>query len=105
MRREQIFARDDYQCVYCGERYEPETLTVDHVQPRMRGGDRSGGNLVTACGACNARKGGMRLAEFLQADASAREHFFRLAAGHVWPRILRTVRDDLARAERTPPGR
>ena len=35
----------------------PELLTVDHVQPRMRGGDRSGGNLVTACGGCNARKG------------------------------------------------
>ena len=105
MRREQIFARDDYQCVYCGERFEPAALTVDHVQPRMRGGDRSGGNLVTACGACNARKGGMRLADFLLTDASAREHFFRLAAAHVWPRILRTVRDDLARAERAAPGR
>ena len=99
MRREQIFARDDYQCVYCGERFEPKTLTVDHVEPRMRGGDRSGGNLVTACGACNARKGGMRLAQFLMTDAIAREHFFRRAAAHVWPRILRAVRDDLARAE------
>ena len=101
MTREQIFARDDYRCVYCGERFEPEMLTVDHVQPRMRGGDRSGGNLVTACGACNARKGGMRLAQFLLTDAIAREHFFRLAAAHVWPRILRTVQDDLARARGT----
>ena len=101
MRREQIFARDDYQCVYCGERFEPEMLTVDHVQPRMRGGDRSGGNLVTACGACNARKGDMRLAQFLLTDTIAREHFFRLAAGHVWPRILRTVQDDLARTRGT----
>ena len=104
MRREQIFARDDYQCVYCGERFEPEALTVDHVQPRMRGGDRSGGNLVTACGGCNARKGGMRLADFLQADARARDHFFRLAAARIWPRILKTVRDDLARGKRTPAG-
>ena len=53
--------------MYCGERFEPDLLTVDHVQARMRGGDRSGGNLVTACGACNARKGSMRLAEFLRA--------------------------------------
>ena len=97
MRREQIFARDEYQCVYCGERFEPDLLTVDHVQPRMRGGDRSGGNLVTACGACNARKGSMRLAEFLRVDAVAREHFFRLAVGHVWPRILRTLREELER--------
>ena len=98
MRRELIFARDEYRCVYCGECFEPALLTVDHVQPRMRGGDRSGGNLVTACGACNARKGSLRLAEFLRADALAREHFFRLAEAHVWPRILRTVREELERA-------
>jgi 5-methylcytosine-specific restriction endonuclease McrA len=95
LRRELIFARDEYRCVYCGERFEPDLLTVDHVQPRMRGGDRSGGNLVTACGACNARKGSLRLAEFLRADALAREHFFQLAEAHVWPRILRTVREEL----------
>ena len=70
-------------------------LTVDHVQPRMRGGDRSGGNLVTACGPCNARKGGLRLAEFLRADAEARRHFFALGARHVWPRILRTLEEEL----------
>ena len=95
MRREQIFARDDYQCVYCGERFEPEALTVDHVHPRMRGGDRSGGNLVTACGGCNVRKGSLRLAEFLRSDETARAHFFALAAPHVWPRILRAVEEEL----------
>ena len=77
-----------------------DALTVDHVEPRVRGGDRSGGNLVTACGGCNARKGGLRLAEFLRGDAVARGHFFRLGARHVWPRILRTVEDELARGER-----
>jgi 5-methylcytosine-specific restriction endonuclease McrA len=97
LRREQIFARDDFRCVYCGERFEPALLTVDHVQPRMRGGDRSGGNLVTACGACNARKGSLRLAEFLRLDAVAHENFVRLATPHVWPRILRTVEDELRR--------
>ncbi len=96
MRRGQIFARDDFQCVYCGERFEPEALTVDHVQPRMRGGDRSGGNLVTACGACNARKAGTRLADFLRVDANARHNFLALAAAHVWPRILRDVKEELA---------
>ena len=83
--------------MYCGERFEPELLTVDHVQPRMRGGDRSGGNLVTACEACNARKGSLRLAEFLRADDVARANFFRLAKAHVWPRILRTVEEELER--------
>ena len=90
--------------MYCGERFEAGALTVDHVQPRMHGGDRSGGNLVTACGACNARKGGLRLAEFLHSDSLAREHFFRLGARFVWPRILRTVKEDLERAERVVNG-
>ena len=88
--------------MYCGERFEAESLTVDHVQPRMRGGDRSEGNLVTACGACNARKAGMRLADFLREDAAAREHFLALAAAHVWPRIMRDLKDELARPEPTP---
>lgn len=95
MRREEIFARDDHRCAYCGDQFENELLTVDHVQPRMRGGDGSGGNLVTACGACNARKGGLRLADFLRADPVARGHFFGHAAPHVWPRILRTLEEDL----------
>lgn len=81
--------------MYCGERFEPEALTVDHVQPRMRGGDRSGGNLVTACGGCNVRKGSLRIADFLRSHESARAHFFALAAPHVWPRILRTLAEEL----------
>jgi 5-methylcytosine-specific restriction endonuclease McrA len=100
LRREQIFARDEFQCVYCGERFETELLTLDHVQPKMRGGDRSGGNLVTACGGCNARKGALRLADFLRIDAVARANFFRLATPHVWPRILRTVAQELDRPAR-----
>lgn len=91
MRREQIFERDDYQCVYCGERFDVGELTVDHVQPRMRGGDRSSGNLVTACCTCNARKGGTRLVEYLRANPEAREHFLRLAGETVWKRIVREI--------------
>ena len=103
LRRDQIFSRDDHRCAYCGEQFDPERLTVDHVQPRMRGGDASGGNLVTACAPCNARKGGLRLAEYLRANPDARRHFFRYAAPHVWPRILRTLEDDLRRAGGAPP--
>lgn len=94
MRREDVFARDGHQCVYCGGEFPVEQLSVDHVQPRVKGGDRSGGNLVTACEACNTRKGHRGLAEFLAAEPGARRHFFRLAR-HVWPRHLRTVEEAL----------
>ena len=107
MTRDQIFARDGYRCVYCGEVFPAEELTVDHVQPRVRGGDRSGGNLVTACRGCNTLKGHRKLAEFLAGEPVARTHFFALAS-FVWPRHLRAVEEQIARAQasrarRTPP--
>ena len=95
MKRNQIFERDGYRCVYCGEQFACEELTLDHVQPRVRGGDRSEGNLVTACMGCNTLKGHQRLSRFLHDQPSARRNFFRLAV-HVWPRLLRLVERELA---------
>jgi len=80
--------------VYCGEKFPTEELTVDHVAPHVRGGDRSDGNLVTACKGCNTLKGHRRLSDFLLAEEVARTNFFRYAI-HVWPRILRVLRDEL----------
>ena len=94
MKRRRVFERDGFRCVYCGEQFAPEQLTVDHVQPRVKGGDRSDGNLVTACGGCNTLKGHRRLSEFLRAEDVARANFFRYAV-HVWPRLLRVLREEL----------
>lgn len=102
MKRSQIFERDGYRCVYCGERFPAEELTVDHVQPRVRGGDRSEGNLVTACGGCNTLKAHRRLSAFLLGNETARRHFFHLAT-HVWPRQLRALRAEMARAKGSGP--
>ena len=95
MKRSDVFARDGHRCVYCGQVFPSESLTVDHVQARVRGGDNSAGNVVTACGGCNTRKGHRRLADFLADEPAARASFFRLAR-HVWPRHLRAVREELA---------
>lgn len=72
---------------------------MDHVQARVRGGDRSGGNLVSACRGCNTLKGHRRLAEFLAAEPAARANFFRLAR-HVWQRQLRAVEEAIEALER-----
>ncbi|MEP6692328.1 MAG: HNH endonuclease [Gemmatimonadaceae bacterium] len=98
MQREQLFARDEHRCVYCGQTFDDVDLTVDHVQPRVRGGDRSGGNLVTACKGCNTLKGHRRLAEFLAEVPEARANFF-LHANFVWPRLLRDVTEQLQTRE------
>ncbi len=96
MKRTEVFARDGYRCVYCGLEQEADNLSVDHVQPRMRGGDGSPGNLVTACRGCNTKKGGRSLPAFLYEDPDARRNFFRLAR-YVWPRHLKAVAEELAR--------
>lgn len=59
--RREVFIRDAYTCQYCG-RQGPD-LTIDHVVPKSRGGAHSWDNLVSACKACNHRKGGKLLAE------------------------------------------
>lgn len=51
--RENIYARDRYICQYCGKRYEPKYLSLDHVIPESRGGPFSWDNIVTACRKCN----------------------------------------------------
>lgn len=99
MKREEIFERDAWRCVYCGGQFAPSALTVDHVQPLARGGDHSGGNVVTACGACNLRKGDRRLAEFLLDERDTLAHF-RTHARHVWPRHLRALDEALAAESR-----
>ena len=52
--RKNILRRDRYRCQYCGSR---DRLTVDHVQPKSRGGRDTWENLVAACTPCNNRKG------------------------------------------------
>lgn len=55
--RKNILLRDGCQCQYCGERFSPEDLTLDHVIPISRGGKDCWGNVVTACRSCNNKKG------------------------------------------------
>jgi len=59
--RREIFRRDNYTCQFCGKK--SLDLTIDHVFPRHKGGKFSWDNVVTACPACNHRKGGKTLEE------------------------------------------
>ena len=99
MKREAVFERDEWRCVYCGAQFTAAALTIDHVQPQLRGGDGSGGNVVTACAACNLRKGHRRLAEFLLDEPVALSNF-REFARHVWPRHLRALDEAITALER-----
>ncbi|MCK6510265.1 HNH endonuclease [Myxococcota bacterium] len=66
--RQNIYARDGYQCQYCTDYFSEDELSFDHVIPRSRGGKTCWENIVSCCVSCNRRKGnrtpeeaGMRL--------------------------------------------
>lgn len=53
----ELFLRDAYLCMYCGNNYNDSLLTRDHVVPISKGGLDRWSNVVTACKNCNTRKG------------------------------------------------
>jgi len=56
--RKNLFARDSYQCQYCGQTQPTNKLSLDHVVPRSHGGQTTWENIVCCCLKCNGRKGG-----------------------------------------------
>lgn len=76
--RQNVFKRDGYQCVYCGNR-DKRKLTIDHVVPQSKGGKNTWDNLVTACLKCNHSKADLSLKEFgVQIDLPRKPHYIML---------------------------
>ena len=63
--RHKIFERDGYKCAYCGKQLTRFTATLDHIKPLSSGGDNSYDNVITAFLACNSKKTGKPLGDFL----------------------------------------
>jgi 5-methylcytosine-specific restriction endonuclease McrA len=64
--RKNILLRDRNTCQYCGVVMNSGELTLDHVQPRSRGGLSTWENLVACCHSCNRRKGNHLLHELTE---------------------------------------
>jgi 5-methylcytosine-specific restriction endonuclease McrA len=58
--KQNVFLRDGYRCVYCENRVDRKTATLDHVLPVSHGGKTTFENTVTACADCNSKKGNDR---------------------------------------------
>lgn len=59
--RKNVFLRDKNTCQYCYKTFPEKKLTLDHVIPVSRGGSHDWTNVVTACSACNNKKGALSL--------------------------------------------
>ena len=57
--RRGVLRRDSHRCAYCGR----SANTIDHIQPKSRGGSDTWENLVACCLRCNNKKGDKTLAE------------------------------------------
>ena len=55
--RANIFKRDNFHCQYCFKHCKEDSLSLDHVIPKSKGGLFQWENIVTACKGCNQKKG------------------------------------------------
>jgi 5-methylcytosine-specific restriction endonuclease McrA len=54
--RQNVFRRDSYSCQYCGKKCSKKELTIDHINPKSKGGPTSWINITSACFKCNIKK-------------------------------------------------
>ncbi len=87
--KKNILKRDAYTCQYCGHN-SGEKMTIDHIIPKSQGGRTVWENVVSACRACNLKKGnklleqaGMRL---LRRPAKPVSAFYLGVLAHASPR-------------------
>ena len=43
-------------CEYCGNKFSPKELTMDHIVPLIRGGKSVKNNIAVCCKECNNKK-------------------------------------------------
>lgn len=78
LRRDYIYKRDNYECVYCGNSNK-KLLTLDHVIPKAKGGKDKWDNLVTCCSNCNNEKADLTLEEWGRPDPKPkRPHYLMM---------------------------
>jgi 5-methylcytosine-specific restriction endonuclease McrA len=64
--KEYLLAKWDHCCAYCGD--NENSLEVEHIHPKARGGSNRISNLSLACTHCNTKKGAKSIEDFLSHD-------------------------------------
>ena len=64
--RERLFEESAHHCIYCGHPVTLDTMEIDHIVPRSKGGTSDFSNKVCTCPHCNALKADKEIQEFLE---------------------------------------
>ncbi len=59
-----VLIRGKHRCHYCGVGLTIDTVTIDHMKPKSKGGHTNVKNLVAACLTCNRAKADRSYAMF-----------------------------------------
>jgi hypothetical protein len=62
--KRRLLAKTGGCCYYCGEMLNSTNYTVDHITPKVSGGENDFENLVPCCKSCNSAKGTKSLDDF-----------------------------------------
>ena len=68
--KRQLFHDQRGKCIYCGNEYPYDKLQIEHMIPKVRGGQDSIRNAQLACRRCNQSKGTMTDIEFREKHAT-----------------------------------
>lgn len=63
-KRQVVFEKTNGQCWYCGTGISMETMCVEHVTPKSKGGQSDIENLLPACRSCNSQKRNRTMEEY-----------------------------------------
>jgi CRISPR/Cas system Type II protein with McrA/HNH and RuvC-like nuclease domain len=74
--RERLFEESAHSCIYCGHPLTLDTMEIDHIVPRSKGGGEDISNKVCACPRCNALKADKGIPEFLETMSPKKLHAY-----------------------------
>lgn len=61
-------------CHYCGQKFDPDELTMDHILPVVRGGKSTRSNCVPCCKQCNNDKKYLTPAELIMRELERKQN-------------------------------
>lgn len=81
-----VFARDDFTCQYCLQKFPVNELTVDHINPKSKFTEKSKAtaykNITTACKPCNSYKADFVLGK-ARYPSSPKEKWLKKSGGQL----------------------